>query len=333
MNILILGGTVFLGRHLAEIAKEKGHCVTLFNRGNHSGILSHIEQLHGDRDGNLEVLKDRRWDAVIDTSGYVPRIVRKSIHLLSHLTDHYTFVSSISVYSDFSKQNIDEQADVGKLADETVEIINGETYGPLKALCELVVQEKMPNRTLIVRPGLIVGPYDPTDRFTYWPWRMMKGGTVLAPGDPNARVQWIDVRDLASWILDMVEAKQTGIYHATGPKEPLTMSAFLDSCAEVLNTGVQFQWAKEEFLLDHGVAGWTEMPLWVPVKENMSGFQTVDNRKAIQAGLSFRPIRETIRETAEWVLERSADYDWKAGMKLERERELIEKIINKDQKA
>nr|WP_283163456.1 NAD-dependent epimerase/dehydratase family protein [Sporolactobacillus mangiferae] len=314
---------------MAEIAKRKGHCVTLFNRGNHPDILPDIEQLHGDRDGDLAVLKNRRWDAVIDTSGYVPRIVHKSAHLLARRTDHYTFVSSISVYHDFNQKNINEQAAVGQLMDETAENINGETYGPLKALCESAVQEEMPGRALIVRPGLIVGPHDPTDRFTYWPWRIMKGGTVLAPGDPDARIQWIDVRDLALWILNMAEGKQTGIYHATGPKEPLTMKTFLDSCAQTLNAEVQFQWATEEFLLEQHVTAWTEMPLWIPLKENMNGFQAVDHRKAIQSGLTFRPIQETIRETAEWACERSADYEWKAGMKLERERDLIEKMIHK----
>ncbi|TGA97608.1 NAD-dependent epimerase/dehydratase family protein [Sporolactobacillus shoreae] len=328
MRILILGGTVFLGRHLAEIAKKRGHSMTLFNRGHHPEVFSDIEQLHGDRDGDLEVLKNRRWDAVIDTSGYVPRIVRQSAQLLSQLTDHYTFISSISVYQDFSKSNITEQAEVGKLDDEAVEDIGKDNYGPLKALCESVVQEVMPGRSLVIRPGLIVGPHDPTDRFTYWAWRIRKGGTVLAPGNPEAPVQWIDVRDLASWILDMVEKKQTGVYHATGPKEPLTMKAFLESSVTSLSSQTQLQWAEEDFLLKQDVGYWMEMPLWIPEKENMSGFQMVDNRKAVKAGLLFRPIQETIRDTAEWASGRPSDYEWRAGMSAEREQEILRKARN-----
>lgn len=329
INILIMGGTVFLGRHLGEIARERGHSVTLFNRGNHPDIAPDIEQLHGDRDGDLKVVQNRVWDAVIDTSGYVPRIVRKSAKLFAQSTDHYTFISSISVYKDFSKSGLDETTGVGKLGDESIEEVTGDTYGPLKALCESAVKEELPGRSLIVRPGLIVGPYDSTDRFTYWPWRVMKGGKILVPGDLEALIQWIDARDLALWILEMTERKQTGTYHATGPAEPLTLRTFLKSCAATLNPKVQFQWAKEDFLLDQGVDYWTEMPLWIPRKVNMRGFLSVDNSKAIQAGLSFRPVQETIRDTAEWVRSRPSNADWKAGMSAERERELLEKIGEK----
>lgn len=330
MEILILGGTVFLGRHLAEIAIRRGHSVTLFNRGRHTDVLSDVEQLHGDRDGDLEILKGRNWDSVIDTSGYVPRVVRKSARQLAKVTDHYTFISSISVYEDFSKKNLTEEASTGKLADETIEDIGEGNYGPLKALCETVVQEEMPGRSLIVRPGLIVGPYDPTDRFTYWPWRMKQGGNVLVPGNPQGPIQWIDVRDLASWILDLVEKKQTGVYHATGPSEPLTLNRFLEACKDTLNQTARLQWIPEQILLDQGVEYWSEMPLWIPKTANMDGFLAVDNQKAIKAGLTFRPIHESIRDTAEWAQSRPAGYQWKAGMDERRENELLTSFSNKE---
>jgi 2'-hydroxyisoflavone reductase len=331
MDLLILGGTVFLGRHFAELALKRGHSVTLFNRGSHSDVLPEVEQLHGDRDGDLEILKGRKWDAVIDTSGYVPRVVGKSAKLLAQLTDHYTFISSISVYEDFSKRNLNEEADRGRLKDESVEDIGDGNYGPLKALCEKAVQEEFPERSLVVRPGLIVGPYDPTDRFSYWPWRVKKGGKVLALGNPQAPLQWIDVRDLASWVLDLVEKKQTGVYHATGLSAPLNMKQFLKACKDTLNPTAQIQWVSEEFLMNQRVAYWSEMPLWIPKEANMDGFLAVDNRKAIKAGLTFRPIQETIRDTAEWLETCPTNYKWKAGMDANREKELLTLYGNKNE--
>ena len=231
MKLLILGGTKYLGRHLTESALERGHEVTLFNRGRENPDLFHgkVEKLVGDRDGDLAALKGRKWDAVIDTSGYFPRVVKDSARLLADTVDHYTFISTISVYEDFSQPGIEETAPVGKLEDETVEDIGAGAYGPLKALCEQAVEEVMPGRSLIVRPGLIVGPYDPTDRFTYWPSRIAKGGEVLAPGDGTSPVQFIDARDLAEWVLTMTERKQTGVFNATGPEERLEMKGFLET--------------------------------------------------------------------------------------------------------
>ena len=198
MKLLILGGTVFLGRHLVEAAQARGHQLTLFNRGQHNPeLFAGVEKLRGDRSGDLSALRGRRWDAVIDTCGYIPRIVRASAELLADAVDHYTFVSSLSVYADTSRPGIDESAPVGQLADETVEDITGETYGPLKALCEQAAGRALPGRVLTVRPGLIVGPHDPTDRFTYWPVRVARGGALLAPGRPERRVAFVDVRDLA----------------------------------------------------------------------------------------------------------------------------------------
>ncbi|HET7658732.1 MAG TPA: SDR family oxidoreductase [Bacillales bacterium] len=326
MKLLILGGTKFLGRHLTEAALWRGHQVTLFNRGRENPDLfsGKVEKLVGDRDGNLEALKGRHWDAVIDTSGYFPRIVGDSARLLAEAVDHYTFISSISVYDDFSRPDIiDETSQVGKLEDETVEDIGNGAYGPLKALCEQAVERAMPGRTLVIRPGLIVGPYDPTDRFTYWPCRIAKGGSVLAPGDGKTPVQFIDVRDLAEWTLTMVEQKKTGIYNATGPAETLVMKDFLETCQRGLNEEAALVWVDEKFLEREKVQGWTDLPVWIAELENMQGLSTVNIGKAVADGLKFRPLLETVVDTYEWASERPDDHEWRNGLDPERERELL----------
>src|SRR5512136_1410936 len=217
MNLLIIGGTRFVGRHLVEYALARGHTLTLFNRGqSNPDLFPRVEQLHGDRAADLSLLQDRSWDAVIDTCGYVPRIVRLSAQTLAGRTDRYVFISTVSVYAQDNPRGMDENAPLAALKDETIEEITSETYGGLKALCEKAVEAVYPNRALIIRPGLIVGPYDPTDRFTYWPWRTAQGGEVLAPGNPDQPQQIIDARDMARWIVQMVEAKRTGVFNAVG---------------------------------------------------------------------------------------------------------------------
>ncbi len=325
MKLLILGGTIFVGRHLVEAALARGHQVTLFNRGQHNpDLYPEVEKLRGDRDGNLTALEGRRWDAVIDTCGYVPRIVRASAELLAGAVDHYTFISSISVYPTEDVHHIDENTPVATMEDESVEEITGETYGPLKALCEQAAAAAVPGRVLNIRPGLIVGPHDPTDRFTYWPQRVARGGDVLAPGRPDAPVQFIDARDLAEWTIDMVEMKQTGLYNTTGPAKPLTMGDFLRACKTTLNSDANFIWAGEAFLLEQQVTPFVEMPLWVP--EDAGVLLATDCRKAITAGLTFRPIDETIRDTLAWDQTRPADREWRAGLSPQRERELLAKM-------
>jgi 2'-hydroxyisoflavone reductase len=326
MKLLILGGTVFLGRHLVEAALARGHTVTLFNRGqSNPDLFPEVEKLRGNRDGALTALQGRRWDAVIDTSGYVPRIVRASVELLAESTNHYTFISSISAYADFSTPDFDESAPVGELSDETIEEIDGGAYGPLKALCEQVVEQAMPGRALAVRPGLIVGPYDPTDRFTYWPHRVAQGGNVLAPGRPERPVQFIDARDLAEWALRMVEAGQTGTYHATGPDYSLTMGYLLETCKAVSKSDARFVWVSESCLLQAGAAPWMELPLWVPESDpDMKYFLQANVSKAISAGLTFRPLAETVQDTLAWDATRLADRQWRAGLKPEREQHLLE---------
>lgn len=329
MDLLILGGTVFLGRHLVDAALAAGHQVTLFNRGQHGAqLFPQVEKLRGDRDGGLSALAGRRWDAVIDTCGYVPRLVRASAGLLAGSAAHYTFISSISVYRDLDQAPVDESSPVGILADPTVEEITGESYGPLKALCEQAAETAMPGRVLNVRPGLIVGPHDPTDRFTYWVWRAALGGEALAPGRPQRRVELIDARDLAGWILRMVEAQQTGIYNATGPLYELTMGEMLETCRRASGLDMRFTWIDEAFLLANGVAPWSELPLWLPEAEN--AVMAVAYQRAIAAGLAFRPLAETVQDTLAWLrTDRiTADGDlasvqMRAGMALAREAELL----------
>ena len=326
MDILIIGGTVFLGRALVEAARARGHTLTLFNRGQSNPELAlDAEQIHGDRAGDLAALAGRRWDAAIDTCGYVPRIVRHSAAALADAVGHYTFISSISVYASTAAPGVDESAPVGTLADPTVEKVTGETYGPLKALCEQAAEEELPGRVLVVRPGLIVGPHDPTDRFTYWPARVAHGGAVLAPGRPERATQVIDVRDLAEWTIALVEARQTGVYNATGPDRVLTMGELLDTSRDVSASDAQPVWVDEAFLLEQGVGPWMELPLWIPESDpDAAGFSAIDVRKAIGAGLRFRPLRDTVRATLEWATTRSPEHTWRAGLAPDKEQVLLQ---------
>ena len=316
MNILVLGGTRFVGRHFVEAALAHGHRITLFNRGqSNPELFSQVEQLHGNRDGGLDVLKGRHWDAAVDTSGYVPRIVRASAEVLSNSVDRYIFISSISVYAEFNMLGMDENAPVAQLEDESVEEVTNETYGALKALCEQAVERVMPNRALIIRPGLIVGPDDATDRFTYWPYRVAQGDEMLAPGDPQQGVQFIDVRDLAAWMLHMVEQRATGIYQATGPDYSLSMGHFLNTCKTMTGSNVQFVWVSDAFLTAR--EAW--LPIYVP--NEFIGMRAVNCQKAIKSGLTFRPLEETIRDTLAW---KGKDAELKAGLEPGQERELLQ---------
>jgi 2'-hydroxyisoflavone reductase len=324
LKILIIGGTRFLGRHLVNSALTRGHEMTLFNRGqSNPGLFPQVETILGDREKDLNLLSGRRWDVVIDTCGYVPRVVGLSAQALREAARLYVFISSISVYADFSKVGITEEDAVGKLVDESVEEITGETYGPLKALCEKVIESAFPNQALIVRPGLIVGAYDPTDRFTYWPVRVAIGGEILAPEGPQAPVQIIDARDLADFILKLMERKVTGVYHATGPDYPLTLGEVLQTSQEFSGSTINIHWAPNEFLEQHKVEPWSDLPAWFPDLAENLGFSRVDISKAIAAGLSFRPLAETVRDTLDWASTRPLDHEWRAGLDPERETELI----------
>lgn len=324
MRILIIGGTRFLGRHLVEAALARGDDVTLFNRGiSNPNLFPQVETILGDREKDVNRLQGRIWDAAIDTSGYVPRIVRLSAEVLSPIVGRYVFISSISVYENFRKIGIDESYPVGKLEDGTIEEITGETYGPLKALSEQVVKDIYVERYLIVRPGLIVGPHDPTDRFTYWPVRLARGGDVLAPQSPEALIQIIDVRDLADFILHLIDQSAWGTYNATGPDVPLTMGKLLEVSKQVSGSDANFRWASVDFLNRHKVEPWSDMPAWTPDDEEGLGAARVDVSKAIQAGLKFRPLEETVRDTLAWAKARPIDHVWRAGLSPEREAEVL----------
>jgi nucleoside-diphosphate-sugar epimerase len=323
MKLLILGGTVFLGRHLVEAALRRQHQVTLFNRGQHNpDLFPQIEKLTGDRDGGLEVLRDRQWDAVIDTCGYVPRLVNASARRLADAVERYIFISTLSVYADPPFTGMDETAPLGRLEDETVEQITGETYGPLKALCEKAVEDVLPGRTLIIRPGLIVGPYDPSDRFTYWPTRLAHGGEVLAPDSPDRLTQFIDVRDLTNWILSMTENRQTGVFNATGPEYPLTFGKFLATCRETTHSQATFTWVSDQFLLDQHVAPYTELPLWLPGE--YAAADAVSIARALSQGLEFRPLAETVAATWAWDQTRPPATPRRNGLSPEREQALLQ---------
>jgi 2'-hydroxyisoflavone reductase len=324
MRILIIGGTRFLGRHLVESALAHSHDVTLFNRGkSNPDLFPQLETILGDREKDVDKLAGRIWDAVIDVAGYFPRIVRLSADVLKENVARYVFISTISVYDNFKKVGINEFDPVGKIADETVEEITGETYGPLKALCEQVVQEIYGERALIVRPGLIVGPHDPTDRFTYWPVRVARGGDVLAPQKPEAAIQVIDVRDLSDFIIKLIQDAASGVYNATGPDYELSIGKLLEVSKQVSNSDADFKWASVDFLNRNKVEAWSDLPTWVPDDEESIGFSRIDVSKAIGAGLRFRPLEETVRDTLAWAQTRPADHEWRAGLTAEREAQVL----------
>ena len=297
MKLLVLGGTLFVGRAVAEAALGHGHELTLFHRGRtNPGLFPDVEHLHGDRDGDLSALEGRSFDAVIDTSGYVPRVVRASAELLADV-EHYVFVSTISVYADLSTGPSEESP--RHRWDGSTESVD-EAYGELKAACEDVVEEVFGNRATVARPGLIVGPHDPTYRFTYWVERIARGGDVLAPEPRDNRVQLIDVRDLAAWLVHCAEERVTGAYNAIGPAAPLSMEELLETCRRETGSDAELHWVDAERLQERGVEEWSTLPLWL-VDPGHSGVVKADNSRAIAAGLTFRPLAETVRDTLDWI--------------------------------
>ena len=311
MKLLILGGTKFLGRAVADAALVAGHELTLFNRGEtNPALYPEAESLRGDRDGDLSALAGRRWDAVIDPSGYVPRVVRASAELLRD-SGHYTFVSSCSVYASFAEPAT-EASPVARVEDESTEDVE-QHYGALKALCEQVVEEVFPGRALHVRAGLIVGPHDPTGRFTYWPHRIARGGEMLVPGSPQRPVQVVDVRDLAEWIVRNAEIGRNGIFNAASPPRP--MRDVLAAC----DGDARPTYVDERWLVERGVGQWLELPLWIDTESpDWSRFMETDASKAVAAGLTFRPLQETARG----ALEQAGLVDG-VGLDAERETQLL----------
>lgn len=300
MRILILGGSQFLGRHLVDAALRGGHEVTLFNRGQtNPNLYPEVEELRGNRDGQLDALYGRSWDAVLDTSGYVPRVVRQSLDLLKDAVAHYVFISSISVYATFSQIGMDEEASLQVWNHEDNERVSVH-YGALKAGCEQEVISVFGDRALVIRPGLIVGPHDPTERFTYWVRRFAQGGEVLVPGRGDFFLQFIDARDLAQWIVRMVEHQMGGLFNAAGPEYPLTMAQFIETLGHTISKARTVTWVSEAFLLANGVREFEELPLWISDKTNWPGFLTCNVKKAMAQGLTFRPLQETILDTLHW---------------------------------
>ena len=336
MNLLILGGTGFLGPHTVREALKRGHMMTLFNRGRtRQGLFPNLENLRGDRNPDkgqgLSALKGKHWDAVIDTSGHIPKFVRASTELLAPSIKQYVFISTVSVYADFSKIGLIETDAVGTLTDEEIEKIDKvtpEAYGPLKALCEQAAEKVMPGRVTNIRPGLIVGPGDPTDRFTYWPVRVDRGGEVLAPLPKESPVQFIDVRDLARWIIKMIEDGHEGVYNATGPESELSMAQMIYGCRAATNSNVSFTWVDPEFLNSQQVKPWQELPLWIPGAESV-GHDHVNHDKAVSMGLTYRSLAETARDTINWHNKsRGENYDFgleenSYGMTAEREQQVL----------
>lgn len=325
MNLLVLGGTVFLGRHLVQAALDAGDTVTIFTRGLHNGdLFPDVEKLRGDRRSDLSALEGRTWDAVVDTCGYFPADVKASAGLLADSVGHYTFISSLSVYSDNDTPNQGEEGPVGTLENPDAETdVTGENYGPLKYHCEVAAERAMPGRTASVRAGLIVGPWDPSDRFTYWPHRIAKGGRVLAPGRPDRVVQFIDVRDLADWILRVARNRHTGNFNASGPQPLVTMGQVLESCLRLSGSDAELIWRDEPFLKENDVGAWMEMPLWIPEGEGMDGFNYFSSARAIAHGLTYRTLDDTVRATLEWDRTLPAERQLRAGLAAEKELSLL----------
>jgi 2'-hydroxyisoflavone reductase len=331
IRILILGGTGFTGPYQVKYALSRGHKVTTFNRGKtHRGELpAEVEQLVGDRNGNLDALKGRQWDVVIDNPTTLPAWVRDAAQILKGNVDRYVFISTISVYGE-PKHGPDENTSTEKYegADpykETIEAVRAsgfKTYGPLKALSEREAQKWFPGKALIIRPGLIVGPRDETDRFTYWPVRIDRGGEVLVPGLPENAVQFIDARDLAEWTIRMVENRETGIYNATGPAKALGIGGMLDGIRSALKPDAKLIWVNEEFLTEQKVQPWSDMPVWTG-KDDALARAKID--RALSKGLTFRPLDVTARDTLAWFksLPQERQSHLKAGLTAERETEVL----------
>jgi 2'-hydroxyisoflavone reductase len=331
LRILVLGGTKFLGIHVVEAALKRGHSVTLFNRGKtNADLFPQLEHLKGDRDAQLDSLKGKHWDVVIDDSGYVPRHVKLSAELLAPNVQRYIFISTIGVLANFAVPS-DEDSPVSKMPDETSEKVN-EFYGPLKALCETAVKKAMPDRVCVVRPGLIVGPHDPTDRFTYWPARAARGGEMAAPDKPADRVQFIDARDLANFVLGIAEHRTVGTFNATSPPGMFAIGNVVSAsitAAQAMarpNPAPSPVWLPEDFLAKEKIGPMTDMPVWTPTTGDYAGLADVSVKRALSQGLTIRPVQPTVTDTLAWHLKRPPEERAKlaAGLTPEREMALLE---------
>ncbi|MGA0733973.1 MAG: NAD-dependent epimerase/dehydratase family protein [Steroidobacteraceae bacterium] len=330
LDILILGGTRFLGLHMTAYAQSRGHRVTFFNRGKtNTSRFPEVERLMGDRNGDISALRGRRWDVVIDNSGYIPRQVSATAELLHETTSLYVFISTVSVYAGFDKPG-DENSPIGTLADPTIEKVDGATYGPLKALCEQAARRIYGDgRSLIVRPGLIVGPDDNTDRFTYWPARAARGGRFVAPGDPSDPVQFIDARDLAAFTVESAENSLSGTFNALSPPGRFSIGDVINASVQSAKTTASVDaepvWIPSSVLDEQKVAPWSDMPVWVPSEGDSAGFAAVSASRAVSAGLRIRPILATTTDTLRWHLSRpeAEQAKLRAGISPEREQDVL----------
>lgn len=300
MKLLVIGGTRFVGRHIVEAARSAGHQVSVFHRGRSGrGLWADVEDILGDRVEDLATtLVGRRWDAVIDTSAYTPRVVRTALRVTRDKTSFYAFVSTISVYASFETAHQDESAPLARLDDPTTEDVTGESYGALKALCEAEVLRERPD-ALVVRPGIVVGPHDHTDRFTYWVDRIARGGKVACPGPRDRPVQFIDGRDLGAWIVSVLERRTSGIFNAVGPSKATTIEEWFAAIRDVAGSDAEFVWIDEERVTRAGLE--EKMPMWVqPCEREWRYLFDIDSSKARACGLESRPVEETIRDTLKW---------------------------------
>lgn len=326
MNVLILGGTRFLGVHLVRRLLDGGHCVTLLHRGRSApNGIEGTTSIVGDRDETLD-RAGGDYDAIVDTSGYFPASVKNSAEHFRRVAPDaaYAFVSSISVYRDDLPANAGEGAARCASNDLLAQSATPETYGALKARCEDAVTDVYGDAALIVRPGLIVGPLDPTDRFTYWVRRMSEGGDVLAPGNPHRRVQFVDGRDVAGWIVSALERRIGGAFNITGPEPPVSFEELLHACAQTSDKRSVVHWAPDEFLLEAGVVPWSGLPLWIP-QAQAGGWDSISSRKARDAGFANRPMMQTIIDTAHWDAGRR-EQALSTGLSLETERRLLQSL-------
>ena len=326
LDILVLGGTGFIGPHMVREALRRGHAVTLFNRGRtNNALFPDLETLIGDRDNGLDALKGRKWDAVIDNSGYVPRHVHDSATLLSPSIDHYLYTSTVSVYASFADP-LDEDSPLAKMQDESVEEVTGDTYGPMKALCEQRAAAAIGNdRLTILRPTYICGPGDRTDRYTYWPVRTMSGGEMLWPGQLSDFIQIIDVRDFGNFVVRCLENRILGIYNAVTPSKAFTMGDLLEDCLAVTAADMAPVWVDYDFIIGNELDQGRALPIWVSPHSDQSGGALVSGERAVAEGLHNRPTRETARDTITWwkTLPEERTERMSAGMNAEKETEML----------
>jgi len=347
LKILVLGGTGLIGPPMVEYAMARGHEVTLFNRGKtNSHLFPELEKLKGDRNDDLsaieaEVETGRRWDAVVDNTASIPRWVTESAGLLADSADYYLYTSSISAYADHSTPGADETAPTGQISAEdeakvlTTKDITGDNYGPLKARCEAEARKAFTDeRTCVVRPGLIVGPGDYSDRFTYWPVRIFKGGEVMAPGNPTDPVQFIDCRDLGEWYIRLVENGTLGIFNGVGPRSQMSIAGMLYGIRAAVDNEISFTWVDADFLEEHEVQPWMHMTVWVPPVGEYAGFSTSNIDRAIEAGLTFRPLADTTVATVDYWTSLSEERRGKAkaGCPPELEEKVLTAWHNREKK-